>query len=292
MSMQSDYKKYLEGQNEIKGRPTGRFWVHQEKRYVKPFRIYGNLYYVGDSWVCVHLIDTGAGLLMLDAGNSGAQAMLVQSIWEMGFNPADVKWIILSHGHVDHFGAAGFFQRMFGTKIYLGAPDARMFRQTPYFSMIQESGNCMDTLADIDVEIEDGDFYRFGNVEVKFRLVPGHTKGCIACFFEVTDGVEKKRAGYYGGFGFNTLQKDFLLQLGDTDFDMRKVYLDSLKKVRDEQVDIFIGNHVSNVDLLNKRKYMLDHPAENPFVDKKAWKSYLDCKRDELTVWMREQDKE
>ena len=104
--------------------------------------------------------------------------------------------------------------------------------------------------------------------------------------------MEKKRAGYYGGFGFNTLQKDFLLQLGDTDFDMRKVYLDSLKKVRDEQVDIFIGNHVSNVDLLNKRKYMLDHPAENPFVDKKAWKSYLDCKRDELTVWMREQDKE
>ena len=86
----------------------------------------------------------------------------------------------------DGFGAAGFFQRMFGTKIYLGAPDARMFRQTPYLSMIQESGNCMDTLADIDVEIEDGDFYRFGNVEVKFRLVPGHTKGCIACFFEVT----------------------------------------------------------------------------------------------------------
>ena len=83
-----------------------------------------------------------------------------------------------------------------------------------------------------------------------------------------------------------------MLHLGDTDFDMRKVYLDSLKKVRDEQVDIFIGNHVSNVDLLNKRKYMLDHPAENPFVDKKAWKSYLDCKRDELTVWMREQDKE
>ena len=73
---------------------------------MQPFQIYGNLYYVGDSWVCVHIVDTGNGLLMFDAGNCGAQAMLIHAIWELGFNPADVKWLILSHGHVDHFGAA------------------------------------------------------------------------------------------------------------------------------------------------------------------------------------------
>lgn len=287
MSMKSDYEAYLKRQNAVRESPTGRFWINQEERYIKPFEIFGNLYYVGDSWVCVHIIDTGDGLLMLDAGNCGAEAMLIHSIWEMGFNPSDVKWIILSHGHVDHFGAASFFKRMFGTRIYLGAPDVQMFREEPYLSMVQESGNCMDTLVDIDVEIQDGDVHKFGNTEVQFCLVPGHTRGCIACFFDVVDGKEKKCAGYYGGFGFNTLQKDYLIEIGDVDCNMRQIYLDSLKKVRDKKVDIFIGNHTANVDLVNKQKYMLEHPNENPFINKNLWKDYLDSKRNELIAMMK-----
>lgn len=135
MSIKSDYKDYEEHRNRIAGKKTGKFFINQELRYVKPFQIYGNLYYVGGSWVCVHIVDTGEGLLMFDAGNCGAQAVLIQSIWEMGFNPADVKWIILSHGHVDHFGAVIFFKNMFGTKIYMGEPDVKMFREHPVTPM-------------------------------------------------------------------------------------------------------------------------------------------------------------
>ena len=84
MSIKSDYQEYLKKKKTISEKRTGKFWMNQEERYVKPFQIYGNLYYVGDSWVCVHIVDTGEGLLMFDAGNCGATAMLVQSIWEMG----------------------------------------------------------------------------------------------------------------------------------------------------------------------------------------------------------------
>lgn len=156
MSIKSDYKDYEEHRNRIAGKKTGKFFINQELRYVKPFQIYGNLYYVGDSWVCVHIVDTGEGLLMFDAGNCGAQAVLIQSIWEMGFNPADVKWIILSHGHVDHFGAVNFFKNMFGTKIYMGEPDVKMFREHPELTMIQESGNCMDTLFHVTLQSKKG----------------------------------------------------------------------------------------------------------------------------------------
>lgn len=283
MSMKSEYEMYLQRRREVSTRVTGRFFKNQESRYVEPFQIYGNLYYAGDSWVCVHIVDTGDGLLMFDAGNCGAEAMLVHSIWKAGFNPQDVKWILLSHGHVDHFGAANFFRRMFGTKIYLGEPDAVMFHEHPEQTMIQESGNCMDELFEPDVLIRDGDVLKFGNTEITFRLVPGHTAGCIACFFDVTDGTEKKRAGYYGGFGFNTLQKAFLEEIGDTSFTMRKHYLESLKKVRDEKVELFMGNHTSNVDLLSKRRFMQVHPGEgNPFLDDHAWKEYLDGKCREM----------
>lgn len=286
MSIKSEYQDYLERQEKIKSKRTGKYWINQESRYVKPFQIYGNLYYVGDSWVCVHIVDTGDGLLMFDAGNCGAQAMLIQSIWEMGFNPADVKWIILSHGHADHFGAVNFFKNMFGTKIYMGEPDVKAFHERPELALVQESGNCMDTLFDADVAIKEGDVLTFGNTTIEFLLVPGHTKGCIACFFDVTNGREKKRVGYYGGFGFNTLQTDYLNQIGDTTFEARKEYLNSLEKVRNQKVDLFMGNHTDNVDLLNKRQYMLEHPGENPFLDGEAWKKYLDGKKKQLMEFL------
>lgn len=289
MSMKSEYEEYLERQEKLRKNPMSRYWINQESRYVKPFQMYGNLYYVGDSWVCAHVVDTGEGLLLFDAGNcgGGATAMLVQAIWEMGFNPADVKWLVLSHGHVDHIGAVNFFKRMFGTKIYLGAKDAQMYREHPEFALVQESTDYMDELFVPDVEIHEGDVIRFGNTEVEFHEAPGHTPGVISCFFNVTDGKETKRVGYYGGFGFNTMQKNYLLEIGDTGYSMRETYLRSIEKVIDEKVDIFMPNHCVNVDLLNKRQFMIEHPDEpNPFVDEYAWKKYLQIKYDDLKKLM------
>lgn len=289
MSMAEDYAKYKEKQEKMYADPMGsRFWTKQECRYVKPFRMYGNLYYVGDTWVCAHILDTGEGLVLFDAGNcgAGATAMLVHAIWEAGFSPADVRWLILSHGHVDHIGAANFFKRMFGTKIYLGAPDAENFLTRPELSLIQESTDYMDELFEPDVRIYDKDVLTFGNTKIQFYLVPGHTEGVISCFFDVSDGSDTKRVGYYGGFGLNTLLKSYLLEIGDTQFSMRQRYLESIRKVIDEKVDIFMPNHTGNVDLMKKREYMLSHPGENPFVDEGAWKKYLSGKYQEVEKLM------
>lgn len=261
MSLKSDYNDFITYKDRLLCDKTTKYWINQEERYIEPFQIFGNLYYVGDTWVCVHIVDTGAGLLMLDAGNCGNTALLIESIWEMGFRPEDVKWIILSHGHADHFGAVGFFRRMYGTKIYMGEPDVRMFENNPEQSVIQATGNVMESLFEVDYEIKDGDVLTFGNTTIRFYLVPGHTKGCIACFFDVTDGKCTKHAGYYGGFGFNTLQKEFLEDIGDYEYVARREYAQSIDKVIDEPVDIFVGNHTSNVDLINKRNYMIEHPG-------------------------------
>lgn len=287
MSIKSDYKMYLDNQNYIKSKNTSKFFINQESRYLEPFKIYGNLYYVGDSWVCVHIVDTGDGLLMFDAGNVGSEAMLIHSIWSLGFNPSNVKWIVLSHGHMDHFGAVNFFKRMFGTKIYMSFEDYKMFEENPEQSMIQEAGNCMSTLFQVDRQIFDGDIIKFGNTEVKFYIVSGHTKGCIACFFDVFDkDYGTKRVGFYGGFGFNTLTKDFLNEIGDTSLSMRTEYLNSLKKVCNEKVDIFMGNHTSNVNLIEKREYMIKYNDKNPFLDSTAWNKYLNSKYNELLAFI------
>ena len=287
MTMKEQYDLYVEQREAALARPMSHFHFNQESRYVRPFRLFGNVWYVGDNWVCVHLIDTGDGLLLIDSGNCGAAAMLVHTIWEAGFNPADVKWIIHSHGHLDHFGASVFFKRMFGTKLYLGARDAKMFREQPELSIVQGTYNLCDELFIPDYEIKEGDMLTFGNTTMEFFEVPGHTDGCIACFFDAYNGDEVKRCGYYGGFGFNTLTKENLLEMGEPEFKTRQVYLDSLAKVRDQKVEIFLGNHCINNDTLGRRARQLADPdGPNPFVDDTLWANYLDEKRDALLAFM------
>ena len=280
MGVLEDYKFYLKQKETLENNVHGELFLKQEERYVHPFQIYGNVWYVGDSWVCVHLIDTGDGLLLIDSGNSGATAMLVQSIWEAGFCPSDVRWIIHSHGHLDHIGGANFFKKMFGSRLYLGEPDARMFRERPELSMIQDTCCGAESLFVPDYEIHDGETLTFGNTVMTFYLCPGHTEGVISCFFDACSDGETLRCGYYGGFGFNTLQKDYLLDIGDTDFSMRRIYLESLAKVRDQKVDIMLGNHCENNDTLGRHRLQLLHPdGPNPFIDPEQWGKYLDEKR-------------
>lgn len=289
MSMREDYQAYLERRKQRENSPMGHLWKDQEKRYVKPFSIYGGIYYVGDDYSCIHLIDTGDGLLLIDSGNCGrgATAMMIQAIWEAGFRPADVKWMILSHGHVDHIGGANFMKNMFGTKLYLGEPDARIFREHPEWAYVQDSTDYMDSIFEPDVLIHDGDRLTFGNLTVQCYLVPGHTAGCVALFFDVQENGETKHVGYYGGFGFNTLQQSYLEETGDPGHAMRKAYLQSVDKVRDMPVDIFLGNHPNNNRTMEKRAYMLEHPGENPFIDPTEWRAYLDDRKAALVELMK-----
>lgn len=289
MSRATQYKEYLELREKTFSKPTGKYYIHQEKRYVKPFRIYGNVYYVGDDFVCVHLIDTGEGLLLIDSGNSGATAMLVQAIWEMGFRPNDVKWMILSHGHVDHIGGAEFFRDMYGTKLYLGAPDAKMFKERPEYSFIYSSPDITNDVFSPDACIEDGDVLTFGNVSIKCYLVPGHTEGCVALFFDAQEENEAKRCGYYGGFGFNTLRRESLEEWGDPEYRRWKTYEESIDKVINEPVDIFLGNHTENNRTVEKIALIKEHPETNPFIDPSEWKIYLAHMKEELHKFIKKE---
>ena len=74
--------------------------------YIKPAKIFGNLYFIGIRAVCTHLIDTGEGLIIIDPGYSESLHIIVNNIWELGFKPTDIKYIVVTHAHYDHMGGA------------------------------------------------------------------------------------------------------------------------------------------------------------------------------------------
>ena len=104
------------------------FYTHPARYAMDPFRIADGLYYVGDKKVCGHLIETKEGLILLDSGFFHTTHLLTESIRKLGFDPGDVRWILHTHEHFDHFGAAEEFRSLYGTKSAISAAGAQSLR--------------------------------------------------------------------------------------------------------------------------------------------------------------------
>ena len=251
------------------------FYENPNKYVMEPFRVFGNLYYVGDKKVCMHLIDTGDGLILFDTGYAHMYEPLIASIKALGFDPADVKILIHSHAHFDHFGCGDRMREEYGTKIYMSAVDTQLTKEMPERALMQYAPNPEDPICYPDVEIADGEVISLGNTNIKCVLAPGHTPGTMAFFFQATDGEKTLDVGYFGGIGFLTLYKEYLAEY-KYDPNMLEILKETIVNLRNYSVDIFIGNHPPHNCTLEKRQYMLENPGTNPFINKNGWNILLD----------------
>lgn len=220
---------------------------------MEPFRIIGNVYYVGTFQACCHLIDTGEGLILVDPGYANTLYLVIRSIYRLGFRPENIKYIINTHWHGDHTEATAAMVDLSGAQTLIGREDAEKAKR--YFEP--------------DILIKDGDTLTLGNTTVSFLETPGHTKGTISFFFETEENGQRYRVGSFGGAGANTLA------LGHFDYDdCRTGYRASLHRLQKESVDVFIGNHTWNNDTYEKGKLLLE-TGENKFVDRQLWHTFL-----------------
>lgn len=221
---------------------------------MSPFKIFGNTYFIGTYQASCHLIDTGEGLIMIDPGYSATAYLVIDSIYKLGFDPQDIKFIINTHWHGDHTEATAAFANLSGAKTLLGKEDVE--KAAIYFTP--------------DILVDDGDTLSLGNITIKFLHTPGHTKGTISLFYEDTDGKYTYRVGMFGGAGLNTLVPERF------EFDgCRVAYFESLMRLKNEKVDIFIGNHTWNNDTYGKYKTLIE-TGKNEFIDADIWCEFLD----------------
>lgn len=254
--------KYLENQKAFNTNPS--------IARIEPFKIADNLYYVGDKKVCIHLIDTCDGLILIDSGYLGATHLLVDSIWRAGFDPKNVRWIIHTHGHTDHYGASEEFRIMYGTKLAISKVDARRIAGTN----IASTSFPFAKVPKFDYEIEDGEIFELGNVKIRCVLTPGHTDGVLSLFFDVTDNGKTYLAGMLGGAGTNALTLPYICCNKRIE-DPTQQMLRSIEKIWDEPVVVHLGNHPSNNKTLQKREKQLKEGG-NPFVAPQSWHDFLE----------------
>ena len=246
------------------------------KYRIDPFRIFGPLYYVGDRKVCIHLVDTGDGLVLFDSGYPNASHLLWDSIWRLGFDPKDVRLIIHTHGHYDHFGASNEFRLQYGTELAISRVDAEWMKKDPRFSLLEWAPSTPLSYdpPEFQILLEDGQELTIGNLKIRCRLVPGHTPGVMAFFFDLTEDGKKLRAGLLGGVGLAAIHRYHLEEFGlpmSLPFDMLK----AVRELKDEHVDIHLGNHPANNHTIEKREKQLISGG-NPFISDEDWGIFLE----------------
>lgn len=252
------------------------FYTNPSIARMEPFKIADGLYYVGDKMVCIHLIDTGDGLILLDSGFFGATHLLVDSIWRAGFDPKNVKWIIHTHGHSDHFGASEEFRIMYGTKLAISRVDAERIAG----SSIASESFPFAKVPEFDYTIEDGDIFELGNIKIRCVLTPGHTDGVLSLFFEVTDNGKTYLAGMFGGAGINAITLPYICR-NNRSSDCPQQMLASVEKIWDEPVVVHLGNHPGNNKTLEKRAQQLEEGG-NPFIAPDSWHTFLGALKEKI----------
>ena len=209
--------------------------IVKEMTRVAPFRMIGNLYFVGTKEASSHLIDTGDGLILIDTGYEQCADMIVESMQTLGFDIKDVKIILHSHGHYDHTAATA--------KLLTLAPQAKTylsFRDIRYISGFTP-----------DYDICDGDVIKLGNTEIECLFTPGHTEGSVSFFMDVEEDGQVYRAAMFGGSGINQLKKDFMNDR-KVPYLCRGQFFDSTERLMKIPVDVMIGNHTWQNHTCNK----------------------------------------
>ena len=242
--------------------------------FIKPGKVFGNIYFVGTRPASTHIIDTKEGLILIDPGMPETLWIVLDNIRELGFDERDIKVILISHGHYDHAGAALDLARLTGAKIYIGKQDRKMVNGQEDTSLAEFLGVKYTGFFEPDFLLNDGDIVTLGDTSVLCLSTPGHTDGTMSFFFNTSNGEKNYLAGMHGGVGTNTLTFDFLTKNG-LPFENRKKFVEGIKRVKNKKVEIFLGNHVGNNDTVGKL-LRVANGEENAFYAPMEWKIFLE----------------
>jgi metallo-beta-lactamase class B len=170
-----------------------------EYQKVPPFKVFDNLYYVGPGSVSVWLIPTNQGLILVDAAQEPYVDHVIDGIRKVGFDPKNIRYILLSHGHLDHFGGAARIQELSGARVATLEEDWQLIEAAG--KNPGRGGNPPPPVPKRDMVIKEGDTVTLGNTSLKVTRLPGHTAGSPSFEFTVFDGGKPHKAFVFGGPG-------------------------------------------------------------------------------------------
>lgn len=236
---------------------------------VKPFRIIGNVYYVGVSGVTSFLITTPQGHILLDGGFPETAPLIEKNIATIGFRIQDVKILLNSHAHYDHCGGLAELKRLSGAQMVASRADGEVLESGGRvgFEGWKNSGF---PAVKVDRVIANGETVKVGDVGLTAVLTPGHTKGCTTWTMPVTESDKT----YHVVFYCSTSVPGYRLVNNPKYPQIVSDYEHSFAKLRQLPCDVFLAPHGGFFHLDEKRARMGKGGA-NPFIDPAEFRAFL-----------------
>lgn len=238
-------------------------WI---KNY-KPFRIAGNLYYVGTYDLASYLITTSEGNILINTGLASSASQIKNNIEQLGFKFNDTKILLTTQAHYDHMGAMAAIKQQTGAKFYVNKPDAATAASGG--AEDYEMGKYGATYQPVKADkiLKDGKIISLGETKLQLLNHPGHTMGSCSYLLTVKDSSRS----------YKVLIANMPSIITDRRFEDIKAYpaisedyAKTLKAMKSVDFDIWVASHASQFGLHDKRK---EADAYNPsaFADKQLY---------------------
>jgi metallo-beta-lactamase class B len=241
----------------------------------EPFRIAGNLYYVGANDVAAFLVTGPDGHVLIDGGYPGTAPMIMASIAQLGFHIRDVKVLLNSEPHGDHAGGLAELQKASGAQLWASEASADVIASggddrdiaLPLRTLIW-IGIAGYPAARVDHRFKDGATIRVGTTEITAHVTGGHTRGCTTYSFHVREGG--RELDVVSACSLVVLQG---MRYPEHRADMERTF----RVLRSLPADIWVTSHAR---LWGRyRKFAARDTAQSPvepFIDPQGYRAYVD----------------
>jgi metallo-beta-lactamase class B len=251
-----------------------------------PFRIAGNLYYVGSKGLATYLIATPAGHILINSDLEANIPLIRTSVEKLGFKFNDIKILLISHAHWDHDAGSALIKQITGAKYMVMDADVPVVESGGTADF--QYGNTPASLyppTKVDRVLHDGDQVRLGDAVLVAHLTPGHTKGCTTWTMKVQDNGKQYNAVVVGSPNVNPGYK----LVGNTLYPQIVAdYERTFQVLRSLPCDVFLGAHGAYFGM--EAKYArVKEGAASPFIDPDGYKSFVAEKEREFRAELAKQ---
>ena len=241
-----------------------------------PFRIAGNLYYVGSKGLASYLIATPQGNILINSDLEANVPMIASSIEELGFHFKDTKILLISHAHWDHDAGSAKIKAITGVRYMVMDADVPVVESGGKADF--QYGNRHEFLyppAKVDRVLHDGDKVTLSGTTLVAHLTPGHTKGCTTWTLQVTEAGKTYNVVIVGSPNVNPGYK---LVHNRAYPRIAQDYERTFRVLKSLPCDIFLGAHGAYFGMEEKYARLKQASAEgsaNPFIDPAGYKKFV-----------------
>ena len=236
-----------------------------------PFRVAGNLYYVGSKGLANYLIATSEGHVLINSDLEESVPLIRASVEQLGFKFADIRILLISHAHWDHDAASDTIKKQTGAKYLVMDADVSVVESGGKTDF--QYGNVSSSLyrpTTVDRVLRDGEEVRLGEAVLVAHLTPGHTRGCTTWTMKVHEAGKVYDVVIVGSPNVNPGYK---LTNNAAYPEIAADYEKMFQVLKSLPCDIFLGAHGSYFDL--ETKYARAHGRAAAFVDPDGYRNYV-----------------